>query len=288
VTSRADLLLANAQSAPAAIEGFAGPSVYFIHDELSLGVYRSYERRLAKRIRFAGRYALDWPFFRAYCVRNRRAMRRAKLVVANSRYVAAMAKTRLGIEAAVVYPQVDVEALSRVVLPPVAERRAIMMVGDQEVKGTSTMRAIARAMPEEQFLMVGRSYTERRDGNVTFRGFVENPVSHYRQAKLVLMPSTWEEGFGMVSVEAAALGIPTLVSDRGGLPETVPSRDSVVSEYRSAPRWVEKIRAVLADYDRFSRAAREHAKGLDGRAQAEKLVEEIRRATGIDLSRSGR
>ena len=279
----ADLLLANGQAAPMAINAFQGRSIYFIHDEISLNIHRTYERRLWKRAKFAARFLLGVPFFLHYRRENARAMRKAALVVGNSRYTADRAARRFGVSTVVVYPQIDVRALSQVQLPPVAERPYIMMVGDDEVKGSGTFRKIAAAMPEHEFLAVGRTYSERRDRNVTFRGFADDPVTHYRSAKLVLLPSTWEEAFGMVSVEAGALGIPTIVSDRGGLPETVPSRELVVDDYRNPGAWVERIRRTLADYEAHSRAAREHAARFDGRRQADILIEEIREGTGLEL-----
>jgi glycosyltransferase involved in cell wall biosynthesis len=279
----ADLLLANGQASPMAVNSFPGPSIYFIHDEISLNVHRTYETRPWKRAKFATRFLLELPFFLQYGRENARAMRAAALVVGNSRYTAGKAARRFGVSAVVVYPQIDVQALSRVQLPPPPERPFIMMVGDDEVKGAGTFRKIASAMPEHEFLAVGRSYSELRDRNVVFRGFAEDPVTHYRTAKIVLMPSTWEEGFGMVSVEAAALGIPTIVSNRGGLSETVPSADLVIGDYRNPAAWAECIRRVLADYDAHSRAAREHAAGFDCRLQTDNLIREIREATGIEL-----
>ena len=278
-----DVLFANAQSAPMAVNAFEGPSVYFIHDEMSLNVYRTYETSTLKRLKFAARFLLDAPFIVRYRSENLRALKSAALVVANSRYIADRARELLGVECTVVYPQIDVEALSLADMPPVGERPFIMMVGDTEVKGAGTFRRIAAAMPGERFLAVGRSFEDRREGNVTFASFARDPVSHYRKAKLVLLPSTWEEGFGMVSVEAAALGIPAIVSRRGGLPETVPSPDLVVSDYRDSDRWVERIRAVLADHDAFSRSSRKHAAQFDGAVQAARLVDGVREATGVQL-----
>lgn len=280
----AALLLANGQAAPMAINAFDGPSVYFIHDEISLDVHRTYETSIWKRAKFAARFVIGLPFFLRYRRENARAMRKAALVAGNSRYTAEKAARRFGVSTIVIYPQVDVRALSQAQLEPAAERPHIMMVGDDEVKGIGTFREIAAAMPEHQFLAVGRSHSERRDGNVTYRGFVEDPLTHYRTAKLVLMPSTWEEGFGMVSVEAGALGIPVLVSKRGGLPETVPSSDLVVEDYRNPEAWVERIKGVLADYDKYSRAVGEHAKGFDGRLQCDILIERIQEATGLGLT----
>lgn len=279
----ADVLFANAQAAPMAINAFRGPSVYFIHDEMSLNVYRTYEAGALKRLKFAARFALDLPFMIHYRAENARAMKKAALVVANSRYIADRARKLLGVSPVVVYPQIDVEALSRTEIPPAEDRPFIMMVGDTEVKGASTFRRIAAAMPEERFLAVGRGYADRQEANVTLRGFARDPVTHYRQAKLVLLPSTWEEGFGMVSVEAAALGIPAVVSDRGGLPETVPTREQVVADYRDPERWVETVRRVLGDYEAHSAAAREHAGQFDGARQTDALIDGVREATGVSL-----
>jgi glycosyltransferase involved in cell wall biosynthesis len=279
----ADLLFANGQSAPMAVNAFKGPSVYFIHDEMSLNIYRTYETTALKRLKFAARWLLDLPFMLHYRRENVRAMLRAKLVVANSRYVARRAKELLGVDATVIYPQIDVSGLSATALPLLEERPYIMMVGDQDVKGADTFRMIAEAMPGEKFLAIGRGFADGTYGNVTRRGFVSDPLTYYRRSKLVLLPSTWEEGFGMVSVEASALGIPTIVSDRGGLPETVPSSDMVVADYRYPARWVGAIERTLDDYERRSEAARDHARQFDGRLQAAALVERVRDATGVDL-----
>jgi glycosyltransferase involved in cell wall biosynthesis len=279
----ADLLFANGQSAPMAINAFGGPSVYFIHDEMSLNIYRTYETNALKRLKFGVRWGLDLPFMLHYRSENVRAMRKAKLVVANSRYVARRAKELLGVDATVVYPQIDVSALSATALPPLEERPYIMMVGDQDVKGPGTFRRIAEAMPGEKFLAIGRGFADGTRGNVTRRGFANDPLTYYRRAKLVLLPSTWEEGFGMVSVEASALGIPTIVSGRGGLPETVPNSDMVVADYRDPARWVGAIESALGDHERRSEAARDHARQFDGRLQAAALVERVRDATGVNL-----
>jgi glycosyltransferase involved in cell wall biosynthesis len=280
--SEADLLLANGRAAPVAVNAFDGPSVYFIHDEMSLNVYRGYTASPAKRIKFAARFLIDLPFMAAYRSENLRAVRKARLVVANSAYMAGRAAERLGIPATIVYPQIDVERLARIDVPPAGERSKIMMVGDAPVKGGGTFRQIARLMPEQEFLHVGASFSNRTEANLTLRGFAPDPVEYYRQSKLVLLPSTWEEGFGMVSVEAGAMGIPVLVSDRGGLPETVPSKDYVVEDYRDPGAWVAAIRGVLRGGD-HEEAFRAHALTLDMRRQTAKLIEEVHKATGLRL-----
>ena len=48
-----------------------------------------------------------------------------------------------------------------------------------------------------------------------------DPRKFYRVTKAIVMPSLWNESFGLVAAEAMANGIPVLASNRGALPETV-------------------------------------------------------------------
>lgn len=46
-------------------------------------------------------------------------------------------------------------------------------------------------------------------------------LEYISKAKVVVIPSVWEEPFGRVALEAQALGVPVVATDRGGLPEIV-------------------------------------------------------------------
>lgn len=54
---------------------------------------------------------------------------------------------------------------------------------------------------------------------VRFRGFQRNPQDWIAAAKCVVVPSFWQEPFGLVAAEAVALGKPVVVFAIGGLPE---------------------------------------------------------------------
>jgi glycosyltransferase involved in cell wall biosynthesis len=272
----AAVLLANNKAGATAVLSFPGPSVFFIHDEGNINVRRDYRQDLWSRVKFAAQCVLDFPSYAAFALENRRAMKKAALVVANSKYMANLARETFGVEPVVVYPQVDVESLASAEVPPKEERPYVMMVGHDELKGVGTFLRIARAMPEQQFLIVRRTAGgDGREENITYRGFSDDPVEHYRRARLVLMPSVCQEGFGMVAVEAAALGIPSVVSARGGLPETVPFEECVVQDVRNEELWVARINQVLGDYEKYSEAARAHAAKLDMRRQFSKLAAEL-------------
>jgi glycosyltransferase involved in cell wall biosynthesis len=92
---------------------------------------------------------------------------------------------------------------------------------------------------------------------VAFTGALENPYPLMRRADVVVLPSR-EEGFGLVAVEAAVLGVPFVGSAIGGLQEvcdvlghrTFPPGDAdalaaAVRAAMSSPpaEWVEKLAA---------------------------------------------
>ncbi|MDY6777194.1 MAG: hypothetical protein SVU32_00885, partial [Candidatus Nanohaloarchaea archaeon] len=52
---------------------------------------------------------------------------------------------------------------------------------------------------------------------------------------------------------------PTIVSDRGGLPESVCADDLVVHEY-TPEAFIQKIQMVEDDYNRYAREVRENAR----------------------------
>ena len=74
----------------------------------------------------------------------------------------------------------------------------------------------------------------------------KNEVDIYKYAQVVIVPSICEEGYGRVSREAFLLNIPVLVSNRGGLPETVDGKQShIIEDYLNPQIWKEKIENFL-------------------------------------------
>jgi len=63
---------------------------------------------------------------------------------------------------------------------------------------------------------------------VEFMGFQTNPARFMRKANCVVVPSFWQEPFGLVAAEAVALGKKTVVFDIGGLAEASSGRAILV------------------------------------------------------------
>ena len=60
----------------------------------------------------------------------------------------------------------------------------------------------------------------RRHESIMVSPGVSQPKHIYAVTRVLLVPSVWEEPFGRVAAEALLNGIPPIVADRGGLPES--------------------------------------------------------------------
>ena len=63
---------------------------------------------------------------------------------------------------------------------------------------------------------------------VRWRGFQEDPQAWMRTAKCVVVPSFWQEPYGLVAAEAVALGRPVVAFAIGGLPEACGGKATLV------------------------------------------------------------
>ncbi len=95
-------------------------------------------------------------------------------------------------------------------------------------KGVDLLLDAASRMPDVPFKVAGdgpilAEMVARAPRNVEFVGRLdfENLVPFYRKARMLVVPSLCFELFGMVVVDAMALGIPVIASRIGGLPHVV-------------------------------------------------------------------
>ena len=87
--------------------------------------------------------------------------------------------------------------------------------------------------------------------NVTFTGYVSDATlaGYYAAARVLVLPSTTRsEGFGMVILEAAACGTPSVASHIGGISEAiVDGQTGILVPAGDATKLAVAIRRVLED-----------------------------------------
>jgi glycogen(starch) synthase len=93
----------------------------------------------------------------------------------------------------------------------------------QAARPGSCRLSIAGDGPERPVLEAEAGTLGLTSDHVAFAGWIAPDANHawLRQADAVLVPSTWEEPFGLVAVQAALAGRPVIASRVGGLAEIV-------------------------------------------------------------------
>ena len=134
-----------------------------------------------------------------------------------------------------------------------------------------------RTWLEKEVLRHGRSYRDAMRARlspaaaarVRFLGTVPLPelIRAYRAADLLVLPSIWQESYGLPVAEAMACGVPVLASASGGVPELV--EDGVTGKLvprLDAQALADALRELSAD------PARLRAMGRAARTRAERLL----------------
>lgn len=178
-------------------------------------------------------------------------------IITNSEFMASRC-TREFDTAAIytVYPPLDISE-KRETTAESNSLTSILAISGTEKKGKTTILHLARALPEINFAVLGYHDADKADyhtcQNVTLIKWVKEPEKVMQSYDLVIVPSVWEEPFGRVSAEALQLGRLVLVSDVGGLPETVCHKPCFIVPHNSHQAWVEKINEMKHNKNNYKR-----------------------------------
>lgn len=141
---------------------------------------------------------------------------------------------------------------------PVLNRvqRIIFASRFETYKGIDVVMELATRMPDVEFVCIGHGKEEEELRILAAKAKNLNVISVLPPRELwemirgsagVIMPSRWPEPFGLVALEALALGTPAIVSSLGGLSEIVEHGVSGFVEHPDAlDAWEKDVRALLA------------------------------------------
>ncbi len=234
----------------------------------------------------AGAYGADYPAI------LRQGLEASKvLLVNNSAIQATLADAHPDVR--VFTPGVDIA--SHVPVPALekgpADRKIILMIGraDDPAKGLDILLEAGRILAEkrEDFEMQATHFdvTLSKDWFVSL-GWLshEEALARCGQADVCVVPSLWEEPFGMVALEAMAAGRPVCASSTGGLKDTVVHTETgFLFETGNAKELAKELEILLDNSDmrrRMGQAARRRVEKHYGwdrivRRQYEPLIEEL-------------
>jgi len=157
--------------------------------------------------------------------------------------------------------------------------RFITLFNPLERKGAKIFKEITKALPEKEFAIVP-GWTCLKDSSdsekfssdlikkmceslgIEFTGKIPEYVDFsdcpnvkklepsdevwkiYKDTRILLVPSQWEEAFGRVAIEGMANGIPVIGSSIGGLKEAIGSSGIVVKDYKNPSEWIKEIKKL--------------------------------------------
>ncbi len=227
----------------------------------------------------------------------------ARSVVAIGHHMAAYIRRYAGVNAAVIHPPI----YGRAPWPQYSnlENGWVTMINPCQVKGIAIFRSLAERFPDRQFAALigwGTTAADKQSlsalPNVRLLASVPSIDEVLSNTAVLLMPSLWYEGFGLIAMEAMLRGLPVISSDSGGLVEAkqgtgyvipvrpieqyLPEFDEthmpkpVVPEQDLEP-WTDALGKLLANAREYS------AESAQCRWVAERFVSRLRAADFEDL-----
>jgi glycosyltransferase involved in cell wall biosynthesis len=202
--------------------------------------------------------------------------------IANSQYTAKMFEDEFKLTAKVIPPLVHFDTY-RIN----SKREKVLFINPVPVKGVELAFKLANNNPDIPFLfvqswqlsdeeLVNLKRRAKESGNIEWLDKQSDMKNVYAQAKLLLMPSYWEEAWGRVITEAQVSGIPSLASNRGGLPESVGYGGVTLDPESNYEIWHDTLRRFWFDdmfYKHYSERALQQS--LSKFIQPEFLIEEF-------------
>ena len=181
--------------------------------------------------------------------------------IANSGFIANRLRRDFGIDAEIMPPLVLPERY-RVH----STRESVLFVNPVAEKGVEISLRLAEERPDipfnfveswERGSVVRRSERVRRAKNISWHKSQLDVRKFYGRAKLLLVPSQWEEAWGRIATEAQLSGIPVLASRIGGLPESVGPGGILVEPNAPLDDWLAALSRMWDDKQEYETLSQE-------------------------------
>lgn len=173
--------------------------------------------------------------------------------IANSRFTASRYRDTYGIDPIPVPPFVDASKYRTEVTG-----ENVTFVNPHPNKGRDIAFDVAERCPDIPFSFVEgwplndedqKINAERLAAcpNVTMRPRTRDMRSVYAKARVVMVPSLWDEAWGRIASEAHCSGIPVVASRRGGLAESTGEGGILIDPDAPVDAWVDAVRRLWDD-----------------------------------------
>ena len=118
------------------------------------------------------------------------------------------------------------------------------------------------ATAENDFVKRLKGSAESLKERIIFTGFIpyEQMPAYLQMADIAVLPSMWNEPFGLTMTEAQAMGLPIITTRRGGIPEEVTEENAIMLE--TDEHFVDNLAAAILDL--YRHPEKRKAMGLAG------------------------
>ena len=135
---------------------------------------------------------------------------------------------------------------------------------------------------ENEFAQTLKSKAEPLKGRITFTGFIpySDMPNYLKKADVAVIPSVWDDPFPTTVLEAQAMGLPIISTQRGGIPEEVTENNAIL--LKTDEHFVENLAAAILDLyehpekrQKMAAASLERSKLFDKETYAKNLFKAL-------------
>lgn len=215
--------------------------------------------------------------------KRRKSLLQADYFAAVSKFMANKFENLLGISNInVIYNGIEIQTSIRAKTSKTNELKVGYLGRISEEKGIDVLLDAIKMLDFAVTLQIAgagssdyiNSLSKMLPNNIEFIGKVNVPTDFLSNLDVLVVPSKWDEPFGRVSIEAQMVGVPVIVADRGGLPETVDEGVSGFIVEPDAQQIAEKLDLLAKDHE-IRRKMGEHAKQNSKKFSEALVIEEV-------------